>query len=57
VVRYGAGGGSRTLWRWAGDGTGNGNNCFTVICAGGVLAGGSLATTTGETSFAQRLRP
>ena len=36
VVRYGAGGGSRTLWRWAGDGTGDGNNCFTVSCAGGI---------------------
>ena len=47
----------RPVWRFAGDGAGYANNCFTVICAGGVLAGGSLATTTGETSSVQRLRP
>ena len=57
VARYDAVGGSRKLWRIIGDATGWGNECRSLLVAGGVFVGGSVEMSTGQTSFIQRLKP
>jgi len=57
VARYDAAGGSRKLWSITGDATGWGNECRSLLVAGGVFVGGSVEMTTGQTSFIQRLKP